>query len=305
MTPPAEEPEGVNPCGTCGPKCGQPALGGPCDRAPGPHAEHSVGNTRPICAACVNLRTIGTRELSEEPEGVREARRVEVALGDYDREQARQRRVFGPVSPSVADRAVAALRSHADRLRAENARLAELLDVVDQTQIAIAAGELGDLKRANARLAAERDEARREAADLHQRVCDFQAASMLDVGGQGGPCLVEPRHVEEHVTRLRADLEAAKGEAERLRQVIACERGEWAPEGWRWDGGMWNHDATGAFVGRLACPSAWEACVGCRSIAEAPTALAAIEAADLALSALRASAGGVSETISRPRIDVV
>lgn len=52
-----------------------------------------------------------------------------------------------------------------------------------------------------------------ELADLHQRVCDFQAASMLDVGGQGGPCLVEPRHVERHITDLRAEL--AKVTAER------------------------------------------------------------------------------------------
>ena len=37
-----------------------------------------------------------------------------------------------------------------------------------------------------------------------QRICDFQAASMLDVGNQGGPCLVEPRHIEAEILRLRA-----------------------------------------------------------------------------------------------------
>jgi hypothetical protein len=51
-------------------------------------------------------------------------------------------------------------------------------------------------------------------ADLEQKVCDFQAAAMIDVGGQGGPCLVEPRHVEAHITALRAriaELEQANG----------------------------------------------------------------------------------------------
>lgn len=49
-----------------------------------------------------------------------------------------------------------------------------------------------------------------ELARFQQLVCDFQAAAMLDVGGQGGPCCVEPKHVAAHVQALHALADAAK-----------------------------------------------------------------------------------------------
>jgi hypothetical protein len=67
---------------------------------------------------------------------------------------------------------------------------------------------------------------REENERLEQKVCDFQAASMIDVAGQGGPCLVEPHHVESHVNELRTRLEAAESaSAEYIRRtdpLIAC-----------------------------------------------------------------------------------
>jgi hypothetical protein len=63
-------------------------------------------------------------------------------------------------------------------------------------------------------------------AGLEQRVCDFQAAAMIDVGNQGGPCRVEPHHVEKHVTGLYAEIadpndgEAVIGEV--ARAALAC-----------------------------------------------------------------------------------
>jgi hypothetical protein len=51
-------------------------------------------------------------------------------------------------------------------------------------------------------LAQTPDALRAENARLAQLVCDFQAAAMLDVGNQGGPCCVEPKHVAAHVEGL-------------------------------------------------------------------------------------------------------
>ena len=57
-------------------------------------------------------------------------------------------------------------------------------------------------------------EERANVAQLEQRVCDFQAAGMIDVGGQGGPCRVEPKHIEQHVTELRAKVAALEAACE-------------------------------------------------------------------------------------------
>lgn len=54
---------------------------------------------------------------------------------------------------------------------------------------------------------AEMERLRKEVGRLEQLVCDFQASAMIDVANQGGPCRVEPKHVETHVSALRADLE--------------------------------------------------------------------------------------------------
>lgn len=73
-------------------------------------------------------------------------------------------------------------------------------------------------------LIAEVRRLREENVRLDQLVCDFQAASMLEVGRQGGPCCVEPRHVERHITELRDALRPfAKGGdslARRAREVL-------------------------------------------------------------------------------------
>lgn len=72
-------------------------------------------------------------------------------------------------------------------------------------------------REANARVeAAEKAlaEERANVAQLEQRVCDFQAAGMIDVGGQGGPCRVEPKHIEQHVTELRAKVAALEAACE-------------------------------------------------------------------------------------------
>lgn len=71
-----------------------------------------------------------------------------------------------------------------------------------QQQIERLAGTLQEERTLRAQTEAEMTA---ELAAEQQKVCDFQAASMLDVGGQGGPCRVQPHHVEAHVTNLRAD----------------------------------------------------------------------------------------------------
>jgi len=43
-----------------------------------------------------------------------------------------------------------------------------------------------------------------------------------------------------------------KAEAERLRKVLACERGEWAPPGWFWDGVRWDRADHSVCVERVA-----------------------------------------------------
>lgn len=58
------------------------------------------------------------------------------------------------------------------------------------------------------------DALRAQVAERDQLICDFQAAAMIDVGGMNGPCLVTPRHIEEHVTSLRTELEAMTRRAE-------------------------------------------------------------------------------------------
>ena len=51
-----------------------------------------------------------------------------------------------------------------------------------------------------------------------QLVCDFQAAAMIDVSNQGGPCCVKPEHVEKHVTELRQRVDTLAAECLRLRE---------------------------------------------------------------------------------------
>jgi hypothetical protein len=55
-------------------------------------------------------------------------------------------------------------------------------------------------------------ELREDIERLEQRVGDFQIASLIDVGG--GPCNVEPHHVESHVTELREENERLRKEIE-------------------------------------------------------------------------------------------
>ncbi len=59
-------------------------------------------------------------------------------------------------------------------------------------------------------------------AKLEQLVCDFQAAAMIDVGNQGGPCRVEPRHVEVEITRLRASIAALVKAGNLMHDICAC-----------------------------------------------------------------------------------
>jgi hypothetical protein len=59
-------------------------------------------------------------------------------------------------------------------------------------------------------LLAQLDAAEKESCRLEGLVQEFQASALIDVGNVGGPCCVEPRHIEAHVTELRAELDAAK-----------------------------------------------------------------------------------------------
>ncbi len=71
--------------------------------------------------------------------------------------------------------------------------------------------------------AAAYDALQAENARLEQLVADFRTASMLEVGNQGGPCWVEPRHVEQHVNELRAENARLGTELERERiRLAAC-----------------------------------------------------------------------------------
>jgi hypothetical protein len=58
---------------------------------------------------------------------------------------------------------------------------------------------------------------------LYQRVCDFQAAALIDVGNQGGPCRVEPCHVEAEVTRLRVERGALLTACRALMAVVGSQ----------------------------------------------------------------------------------
>lgn len=73
-----------------------------------------------------------------------------------------------------------------------------------------------DLRRTTDQLAAQSA----KMAELEQRVCDFQAAAMIDVGGMNGPCCVEPRHVERHVTELRNQIAALEAQAGAMREAL-------------------------------------------------------------------------------------
>lgn len=87
---------------------------------------------------------------------------------------------------------------------------------------------------------------------------------------------------------------------DRLRLTLLCERGEWAPEGWEWDGYWIRRAGDGAGLVRVMRHGrGWEASsimwsrdvLGVFMPIEALTALEAIEAADLALAALSGSDG--------------
>ena len=46
-----------------------------------------------------------------------------------------------------------------------------------------------------------------------RKICDFQAASMLNLGSDQDPSRIEPVHVEAHITELRADLASERARA--------------------------------------------------------------------------------------------
>jgi hypothetical protein len=74
-----------------------------------------------------------------------------------------------------------------------------------------------DLRAALAAL----DAARAECDRLGQLVCDFRAASLLEVGG-GDPAGVTPAHVERHVTELRVECDRLRAKLEEADGVIAA-----------------------------------------------------------------------------------
>lgn len=128
------------------------------------------------------------------------------------------------------------------------------------------------------RLTAERDEARADAAELR--------------GGAVGSV----HKLRARLAEVEAERDAAVARADRLARVLACERGEWAPEGWvySFSQGQWMHIADPFRKvwrnGWMRRPDGsgyvawgWEAWIGGEQIeGVAPTALEAIEATDAA-----------------------
>lgn len=80
---------------------------------------------------------------------------------------------------------------------------------------------------------------------------------------------------------LAATVIALSEERDRLRDILACERGEKAPEGWRWAGTFWTTTHDRARVASIGDGYAHTA-IGQWCAERYPTALEAIEAADRA-----------------------
>lgn len=96
------------------------------------------------------------------------------------------------------------------------------------------------------------------------------------------------------IAMLGANLDAVRTERDRLRDILAAERGERAPEGWtrmsKFDC-EWENQRTGMWVDEIE-PGKWQACrwSGQRELSVSdvvPTALEAIEAADRAAGEVR------------------
>jgi hypothetical protein len=68
---------------------------------------------------------------------------------------------------------------------------------------------------------AERDE---RLSRLEALVQDFQASGLIDVGNVGGPCCVEPRHIEAHVTELRQEIDAANEQLKAAKAALGVAR---------------------------------------------------------------------------------
>jgi hypothetical protein len=66
-----------------------------------------------------------------------------------------------------------------------------------QDSTAAISSELSTLRAELSKKAGELDHA-------NQLVCDYAASAMIDVDGQGGPCRVEPHHIEHHIASLIA-----------------------------------------------------------------------------------------------------
>lgn len=157
----------------------------------------------------------------------------------------------------------------------------------------------------------ERDEARRERDELLVKFTGMDAAgweqeekehaAFLLAENRGGGVVMCPTCGRGSFVDGEADIdlspricflcefEATKKERDRLRLILACERGEWAPEGWEWTVDVNCH---GFWFGRTVSDAqGWPTSVrrmttkgwshdGGRTVR--PTALDAIEAADRA-----------------------
>lgn len=94
-----------------------------------------------------------------------------------------------------------------------------------------------------------------------------------------------------HLGATLAALDVVTAERDRLRDILACERGEKAPEGWSFDhatcswsmagGTIVTFRVTGSFLDGSEPFIRWEWIAG-RTFGASPTALEAIEAADRA-----------------------
>ena len=109
------------------------------------------------------------------------------------------------------------LAEYADTLAAEK-RQAEERAEADEFEAGVRISRLeARVEKAVAALAA----ALAAVAKAEEKICDFQAASMIDVGNQGGPCLVEPRHLEEYQTKIHQELDVTKAA---LAAALECAR---------------------------------------------------------------------------------
>lgn len=61
----------------------------------------------------------------------------------------------------------------------------------------------------------------KENSRLEELVQEFQASGLIDVGNVGGPCCVEPRHIEQHVTELRSEIDSLTQKLAELEQAKA------------------------------------------------------------------------------------